>query len=302
MEWPVRSSIFIPAHKAAWVQKIVAHHPDAVVLDLEDAVTPLEKPAARLGVPPLLKHLHSNHIGTIVRMNPLEEGGADDLDAVVGPDLDAVMLPKAATVGQIRELDDLLTYYEGRAGMPRKSVAIMILPETAEGLQDARELVAASPRVRGTVCGVLGSGAAGDFAQALGIWPSEDGLEQNYIVSKLSLDSRAGGGLYPIACVNGVKIDRLDTVRELTARAKRFGCTGVLVIHPTHLPIVHDVFAPTEAEIQFYQGILAKMEETDAQGNGAVRYEGEMIDYAMIARARQVLRDAERTKRPVAAD
>jgi citrate lyase subunit beta/citryl-CoA lyase len=73
MEWPVRSSIFIPAHKASWVQKIVQYRPGAVVLDLEDAVTPLEKAAARKGVPQLLKMLHDNGIGTIVRMNPLEE-------------------------------------------------------------------------------------------------------------------------------------------------------------------------------------------------------------------------------------
>ncbi len=296
MDWPVRSSIFIPAHKDSWVQKIVQYRPGAVVLDLEDAVTPLEKPAARKGVPQLLKVLHANGIGTIVRMNPLDEGGTDDLEAIVHQDLDAVMLPKAATVAQLHELDELLTYYEGRSGMQRKSTAILILPETPEGMQDARQLVAASPRVRGTVCGVLGSGAAGDFAQALGIWPSEDGLEQNYIVSKLSLDSRAGGGMYPIACVNGVKIDKLDKVRELTVRAKTFGYTGVLVIHPSHLAIVHEVFTPTEAEIGFYRGILAKMEETDARGNGAVKYQGEMIDYAMIARARQVLRDAERLK------
>ncbi|MFT4069149.1 HpcH/HpaI aldolase/citrate lyase family protein [Paraburkholderia sp.] len=294
MEWPIRSSIFIPAHKSEWVHKIARYRPDAVVLDLEDAVAPHNKPAARLGVPDLLSVLHRNEIGTVVRINALEEGGELDLDAIVREDLDAVLLPKAATVAQVRELDTLLAYYEGRAGIKHGSVAILILPETAVGMQDARLLAQESPRVRGLVCGILGSGAAGDFAGALGIWPSESALEQTYIGSKLSLDSRAAGAMHPIAVVNGVKIEDLDKVSELTQRAKICGYTGVLVIHPTHLPIVQEAFAPTDKEVMFYQGIIDTMEKTDATGDGAVRYEGEMIDYAMLARAREVLRDAAR--------
>ncbi|HEF4735094.1 CoA ester lyase [Burkholderia multivorans] len=300
MEWPIRSSIFIPAHKVEWVRKILPYRPDAVVLDLEDAVAPHNKPAARQNVPALMQELQRNEIGTIVRINALEDGGEHDLDAIVCAHLDAVLLPKAATVAQVRELDALLTYYEGRARVARGTVAILVLPETAVGMQDARLLAQESKRVRGLVCGMLGSGAAGDFASALGIWPSESALEQTYIGSKLSLDSRAAGAQYPIAVVNGVKIEDLDKVAELTHRAKICGYTGVLVIHPTHLPIVQAAYAPTDREVTFYRGIIDRMKETDATGDGAVRYEGEMIDYAMLARAKEVLRDAERYEKVVA--
>ncbi|MGC4251824.1 MAG: hypothetical protein QM605_10310, partial [Sphingobium sp.] len=122
------------------------------------------------------------------------------------------------------------------------------------------------------------------------------GSEQNYIISKLALDSRAGGAMNPIGVVNGVGIDDLPKVRQLTQKAKTFGYTGVLVIHPSHLPIVQETFAPTEAELAFYRGVIAKMKETDATGDGAVRYEGQMIDYAMLARAEQVIAQAERRK------
>lgn len=302
MEWPIRSSIFIPAHKTEWVHKVAQYRPDAAVLDLEDAVAPHNKPAARKGVPALLEALHRSRIGALVRINALEDGGELDLEAIVCKHLDGVVLPKAASVAQVRELDALLTYYEGHAGLARGAVAILILPETAQGMQDARMLAAESKRVRGLVCGVLGSGAAGDFAGALGIWPTESALEQVYIGSKLSLDSRAAGAMYPIAVVNGVKIEDLDKVRELTQRARICGYTGVLVIHPSHLPIVQEVFAPTAQEVAFYQGILDKMKETDAIGDGAVRYEGEMIDYAMIARAQEVLRDAQRFNKNLHSD
>jgi citrate lyase subunit beta/citryl-CoA lyase len=294
MEWPVRSLLFIPAHKVSWAAKAGQYRPGAVVLDVEDAVPPHLKAEARAGVPAVIKQLQGEGIGGIVRINALEEGGVDDLGAIVSPGLDAVMLPKARTVAQIRELDDLLSFNEGRAGLPRRTVGILILPETSEGIQDARELAAGSPRVRGIVSGVLGSGAAGDFAQALGIWPTESGLEQNYVISKLSLDSRAAGAKFPIGVVNGVKIDQLEKVRELTLKAKLFGYTGVVVIHPSHLEIVNEIFTPTQREVDFYEGIIAKMKEAEAAGSGAVRFEGEMIDYAMIARAKQVLEDAKR--------
>ncbi|MEX3764890.1 CoA ester lyase [Paraburkholderia phenoliruptrix] len=297
MEWPLRSLLFIPAHKVDWARKVARHRPDAVVLDLEDAVPPHIKADARAGVSAVFEELHQNDIGTFVRINALEEGGDLDLSAIVHEHLDGVMLPKADSVDQVRELDSLLTYYEGRAGLPKGVLSILILPETATGMHDARQLAAASPRVKGITGAVLGTGAAGDFATALGIWPSQSGVEQNYIVSKLSLDSRAAGAMYPIAVVNGVQIDDLPTVKELALRAKVSGYTGVLVIHPTHLAVVHEVFTPTDEEVRYYQGILDAMNETEQKGNGAVRFGGEMIDYAMIARAKQFLRDAERFKK-----
>ncbi|MBF8668351.1 CoA ester lyase [Pseudomonas putida] len=297
MDWPLRSLLFIPAHKVDWAQKASRYRPDAVVLDLEDAVPPHLKAGARAAVAQVFEELHSHNIRTFVRINALEEGGGEDLAAIVHKNLDGVMLPKANSVDQIRELDSLLTYHEGRVGLERGVTSILILPETAVGMHDARLLAGASKRVKGITGAVLGTGAAGDFATALGIWPSQGGLEQNYIVSKLSLDSRAAGAMYPIAVVNGVQIDDLAMVKTLAYRAKESGYTGILVIHPSHLAVVHEVFAPSEEEVEYYQGIIDTIRTQEQEGNGAVRFKGEMIDYAMIARAKQFLKDAERFKK-----
>lgn len=291
--WPLHSMLFIPAHKLDWVRNVARFAPDSVVIDLEDAVPPPLKKEARGMAREGIAFLEKAGIPAFVRINAWSEGGPDDVVAVAAKGFSGVMLPKARDVGQIRELDATLSYAEGAAGLPFRSVAIMPLPETAEGLQDARDLAAASSRCKGVI-GIVGGAVSGDVARAMGFRPTLEGTEQLYLASKMVLDSRAGGAPYPMASIIGTALDDLDAVRRLVTRAKALGFSGAVLIHPSHVKVANEVFAPTPEEVEYFSGLVEAMREGERRGDGAVRYRGLMIDYAMLPEAEAVLREAKR--------
>lgn len=291
--WPLRSLLFIPAHKTDWVQRVGRFKPDAVVLDLEDAVPHAMKREARALCRDSIGLLKAQSIPAFVRINSWDQGGQDDVLAVATAGFSGVMLPKAHTVGQIRELEIALAYVEGREGLTLGSVTIMPLPETAQGLADARDLVAASQRCRSLV-GVAGGALEGDVARAMGFRPTLEGREQLYLASKMVLDARAGGAQWPMASIMGVPIDDLAAVRALALSAKAIGFSGAVLIHPSHVAVANEVFAPTPEEVEYNAGLVAAMKVAESNGDAAIRYRGAMVDYAMLPRAHQVLRDAER--------
>jgi citrate lyase subunit beta/citryl-CoA lyase len=157
----------------------------------------------------------------------------------------------------------------------------------------ACDLAKASTRVRG-IHGALSGPVSGDFARAFGFRATADGVEQLFLASKLVLDSRAGGAMYPLAGIFGTAQDDLPAVERLIRRARDLGYTGVAVMHPTHVPIANEVFRPTAEEIDYFEGLLKAFEDAEKAGLGAVAYRGAMVDYAMLPLAREVLAEARR--------
>jgi citrate lyase subunit beta/citryl-CoA lyase len=291
--WPIRSALFVPAHRRDWVGKAIRVKPGAAVLDIEDSVPPQFKPQAMDNLKSEIAELRSAGVGAFVRIQPLHDGTAPEVAAAVTEGLTAIVLPKVATPAEIQTLADMLSYYEGKAGVTYGSTGILPLPETAEGMFAARDLAKASTRVRG-IHGALSGPVSGDFARAFGFRATADGLEQAYLASKLVLDSRAGGAMYPIAGIFGTAQDDLPAVERLIRRARDFGYTGVAVMHPTHVTVANAVYKPTPEEVAYFQGLLAAFEAAEKAGLGAVSYQGAMVDYAMLPLAREVLADAKR--------
>lgn len=294
--WPLRSMLFVPGHMADRVRKTPRYQPDAVVVDLEDSVPPDHKPRAREIATDNIAFLQVEGLPAIVRINAMAEGAPDDVAACMSPGLTAVMLPKADNVAEIARLHDLLSYHEGRAKIPHGQVAIIPIPETARGLQNAHELAATSPRVAGLLTAV-GGPIAGDIARAAGLRPTVSGDEQAYLQSKIVLDSRSAGARFPIAGIIGTPLHDLKMVEDLVRRAKAFGFAGAALIHPDHVRIANDVFRPTAEEVEYFEGMLAAFAEAERAGKGAVSYRGAMIDYAMLPTAREVVAEARRKPR-----
>lgn len=291
--WPIRSALFVPAHRRDWVAKALRVSPGAVVLDIEDSVPPEHKPAAMRYLKEEIAELHAAGVGAFVRINPLSERTVEEVAAAVTEGCTALVLPKTASVAEIHRLHDLLSYAEGRAGVAHGSVGILPLPETAEGMYAARDLAAASPRVKG-IHGALSGPVSGDFARAFGFRATAEGTEQLYLGSKLVLDSRAGGAPYPIAGIFGTPQNDLAAVERLIRRARDLGYSGVAVMHPTHVAVANAVFRPTPEEVAYFEGLLAAFEAAEKAGQGAVSYQGAMVDYAMLPLAREVLAEAKR--------
>ena len=291
--WPIRSALFVPAHRRDWVGKAIRVSPGAAVLDIEDSVPPEFKPQAMEYLKSEIAELKAAGVGAFVRIQPLHAGTAAELAAAVTDGLTAIVLPKARSAGDITRLHDLLSYAEGRAGLEHGVTGILPLPESAEGMRDASALAAASPRVRG-IHGALSGPVSGDFAQAFGFRATADGIEQLYLGSKLVLDSRAAGAMYPIAGIFGTPMDDLAATERLIRRARDLGYTGVAVMHPSHVAIANAVFRPTPEEVAYFEGLLKAFEDAEKSGLGAVKYQGAMVDYAMLPLAREIVAEARR--------
>ena len=293
--WPIRSALFVPAHRRDWVGKALRVSPHAVVLDIEDSVPPQFKPQAMAYLQSEIHELRDAGVGAFVRIQPLYDGTAGEIDAAVTEGLTAIVMPKVATPEEIRRVHDLLSHAEGRAGLPLGTVGITPLPETAQGMYDAYNLAKASPRVRG-IHGAISGPVSGDFARAFGFRATTGGDEQLYLASKLVLDSRAAGAMYPIAGIFGTAQDDLPAVERLIRKARDIGYTGVSVMHPTHVAIANAAFRPTPQEVAYFTGLLEAFEAAEKAGLGAVSYQGAMVDYAMLPLAKEVLAEAARNR------
>lgn len=289
--------LFTPGHKLDWIKKTPRYDPDAIVIDLEDAVPPAEKVAARAITKEGIGFLKSVGIGAFVRLN--QETIFDDVVGIMTPGLTGVCRSKLANAAEIRELADCLTYAEGKAGMPRGSVDIVAIPEMAEGMSDIRSLCKASPRVKSVMTAIIDRMSddvvfQGDTALAHNFLPTKEGYEQFYFTSKCVLESRGAGAPYPVATLIGTKIGDDEAARKIARRIKSFGFTGIVCIHPSHVAVANEIMRPSAKDIEFQVGVLRAMKEAEAKGEWAVNFRGIMIDKANVAIAEGVLAEARR--------
>ena len=281
-----RSALFVPGHKPDWVPKAVRAGADMLILDLEDSVPVPDKARARGLVRESLDALAAEGQDRSVRINGFATGlTLDDLEAIVCPALQAVRLPKVESADDLRELDALLTHLEKRAGMEPGTVATPLDLETAGAMRDACDILRASPRATSMM---LGCGPGGDAARAVGYQWTKGGTQTHYLRSRAVLDARAAGVEYPMVS-SWWDIRDLDGLRADAALNRRFGFRGMVVMHPTHVPIVNETFTPNEAELAHARGLIAAMEAAEREGSAAVTYEGDMVDYAMVTTARELL-------------
>ena len=281
-----RSALFVPGHKPDWVPKAVRAGADLLILDLEDSVPVPDKARARGLVRESLDALADQGQDRSVRINGFATGlTLDDLEAIMCPALQAVRLPKVESAADLRELDALLTHLEKRAGMEPGTVATPLDLETAGAMRDACDILRASLRATSMM---LGCGPGGDAARAVGYQWTKGGTQTHYLRSRAVLDARAAGVEYPMVS-SWWDIRDLDGLRADAALNRRFGFRGMVVMHPTHVPIVNETFTPNEAELAHARGLIAAMETAERSGSAAVTYEGDMVDYAMVTTARELL-------------
>lgn len=281
---PLRSLLFMPGNRQRMLEKGPTAGADALLPDLEDSV-PLEEKAAARG---LLHGYIPNHAGhtIFVRTNGLSSGETrQDLEAVVGPGLAGIFLPKAESADEIRQVAAWLDELESAAGLPSGQVEVVVMLESALGVLRAYEIASASPRVA-SLC--FASAENGDLQTDLGCDWSHEGTEMLYARSKVILDARAAGVDYPL---DGVYAD-LENESGLiadTTLSKRLGYRGRTVIHPRQIEPVNVIYTPSPDELAYYERLLATFEAATAEGRASAAFEGKMIDYAMAARARRVL-------------
>ena len=266
-----RSYLFVPGDRPERFAKALATAADAVVLDLEDAVAPTAKEAARAAVSACLAETAQAE-RLVVRVNDESTRWYDaDLAMLRDRRAPAVMLPKADRADTVARV---------RGGCPE--IAVLPLVESARGVLASEEL-AVAPGVQrlvfGTIDYALDMGIEGELAATLGLDAAS---------ARLAIASRAAGIGSPVAGVT-VAIDDAAALVADFARARALGFGAKLCIHPKQVAVVHAALAPTAEELAWAHRVLAA---ADAAGGAAVQLDGRMVDKPVIERARRIVQRA----------
>ena len=281
-----RSRIYIPGNRPRMIAKGPLFGADAVILDLEDSVPPEEKDAARILVSMAIKNMDFGNTEVMVRINPLNVCGEDDLKRVLPAGPDSIVLPKCERPEDVIRVEEIIRLVE-----PPKKVAILPLIETAKGLINAYEIARASPLVEALTFG------GEDFTRDIGATRTREGKEIFLARSMLVIAAKAAGVQALDTVFSDVKDD--EGLREDTEAIKQMGFDGKAAIHPGQIEIIHEVFTPTPGEIQHAVDVLYAAEQARNKGSGVAVLKGKMIDVPVIKRAEKVVEIAERLGIPL---
>jgi len=275
----VRSALFTPGTEAAWLRAAVAGDADACIFDLEDAVTAGRIEEARQIVADAAREVRQP--GRVwVRVHAAASHlMPDDLRALPLSDVGAVMVPKVDGPADLQACRSALAEAAGGGAL-----ALVPLIESAAGALSC-PAIATEPQV---VCLAFGRF---DLAADLGVDPDHDGPALVAARGRVILASRAAG-LPPPLDAPWVRVKDLDGLRAAAERSRQEGFGGMLAIHPTHIPVIHDVFRPSGDEVRWAKETVDAAEREAAAGRGAFTAGGNMVDEAMVRRARRILEEA----------
>jgi citrate lyase subunit beta/citryl-CoA lyase len=283
--------LFVPGTRTSWIDKAIASGADAIILDLEDSVPPAGKAMARADVKVALAEFADADVIRLVRTNGWSTGQlVADLVSIVGPGLDGICLPKADSAVQVQSLALVLEEFELQRGLPTGEIEIFPTLETARGMKDAFEICASSPRVK-RISGVTHSSPNGDYYLAMGSRWDPSGIETLVSGQQIVMAGRAAG-LESIICGPVTAISDLRHVHATIERGRKFGANAGMVIHPSHVPIINEIFSPTLEEIALAQAIVAAMAEAATRGEAVCTVDETMVDLAHLKNSEEVIRRA----------
>jgi citrate lyase subunit beta/citryl-CoA lyase len=276
-----RSLLFVPVNVDRFVDKAHERGADAVQLDLEDSVPLAEKAHARTLVAEAAAKVRRGGADVVVRINRPWRMALRDLEAAIGPDVDAIALPKVAGAQHVRLVAEVLDELELERGLEAGRTQLICMIETADAFFQAHEIAAAHERIVALNLG------AEDFALSVGMLPEPDGL--HYPKVSIVIAARAAG-ILPLGFIGTVaEYKDLDAYRATIRRSRRLGFRGSSCIHPAQVAILNEEFAPGAEEIAQAEGMLEAYDRAIAEGRGSVEYEGKMIDVPIVERARELL-------------
>jgi citrate lyase subunit beta/citryl-CoA lyase len=289
-----RSELAVPGSSPEMFEKALNSKADYIFLDLEDAVSPMDKITARQNVIKGLKELNWREKGkTIsVRINSPDTHYMykDIIDIVeeVGDKLDTILLPKAGTASDVYMIDCLLTQIETNKKLKNK-IGIECLIETALGMSNIKEIAKSSERLEALHFGVA------DYAASLrartvvigGLNPDYPGDQWHHGLSQLVMTCRA----YGLRAIDGPfgDFNDPDAYVEAAKRGAAIGIEGKWAIHPSQIELANKVFSPPSSEVTKAKRILEELDKAAKAGKGAAQLDGRMIDAASARMAENIV-------------
>ena len=281
-----RSMLFLPGNTPNMLINGHCLGSDALIFDLEDAVSPAEKDAARILVRNTMRYMDLRGCEVIIRINSTDTPyWKKDLDTIMPQKPNLILLPKTGSPKDILEVDAYMTALEEKLGLEKNTVGLMALIETALGVENSFAIATSSDRVKALFLG------AEDLTADLRCKRTKEGREIEYARTRLVAAARAAGvDVYdtPFTDVNddeGILVD--------TELAKALGFTGKASISPRHVEVINQVFSPTEKEIDYAYEVMEAITLAKQQGRGVIALRGKMIDAPSVARAQQTIAAAE---------
>jgi len=287
----MRSLLFVPADGGMKLDKAMASGADAIIVDLEDSISPEGKTEARRSAADFLRGAAQalQRPRLIVRINGLASGLTDaDLDAIVPGRPDGIMLPKAEGGGDVTHLDAKLLAREATSVLAEGSIKVLaIATETASALFLAGSFRGASGRLEGLTWG------AEDLSAELGALATRDAdgrlLDIYRLARALCL---AGAAAAQVQAIDTVMVEFRDlaALRRETEQARRDGFTGKMAIHPAQVPVINEIFTPTPEQIAEARAVIAAFAANP--GKGTIGIDGVMHDRPHLERAKRLLAHA----------
>ena len=266
----MKTWLFVPGNEPDKLQKALNNSADVVIVDWEDAVAPNQKELARQVTHDILTTLKSKS-RIVLRINSFTtEAYTQDIEAMDDLPISAVMLAKVSEPEEVQELAEI--------GYP-----VIPLIESALAIENAYQIAKAHPMVERLVLGTM------DLMADLGAQWEPDGPSLHYLRSRILVAGQAAGlvgsidGVYPL-------LNDLSGLHQEATTARKMGFAGKLIIHPRQIEVVHQVFSPTQEEIEEALNTIATFDEAVAAGRSAIRIGERMVDPPMVIWAQNTLR------------
>jgi len=274
------SRLYLPGNSPSMMLNAGIHHPNGIILDLEDSVAPEKKSEARLLVRNALCQVDFYGSERMVRINQLP-GGLDDLEDVVPHKVHMLLIPKCERGSQVKQVEEKVRAILQGRGQDRE-IYLMPIIESCLGVENAFEIAKASDLVSSLAIGLE------DYTADLGVMRTEEGLESLYARTRLVNACKAAG----IQAIDSVYSDvaNMEGLRKNVLQSKALGFEGMGCIHPRQVPVIHEGFAPVEEEIEKAERIVEAFNEAESKGLGVIALGTKMIDPPVVKRAQKTLK------------
>ncbi|MBP6672719.1 MAG: citrate lyase ACP [Bacteroidetes bacterium] len=274
-----RTRLYLPGNEPHYFLNAALHRPDAVILDLEDSVSPSEKDSARIMVKHALQQVNFGSAERMVRINQLPMGLEDlrtlDLDLI-----HTILIPKCETAEQIKEIDETVNAICAEQGIKRRNLLLPII-ESALGVQNAFAIATAC----GWICGL--SIGLEDYTADIGVERTVSGKESLFARCAVINAAKAAG----VQALDSVFSDVNDDagLLESVVEAKSLGFEGKGCIHPRQIRLIHQGFAPSQREVEYARRVVDAFREAQRNGSGVTVLGSKMIDAPVVKRAHHIL-------------
>ncbi|MFZ0900828.1 MAG: aldolase/citrate lyase family protein [Candidatus Sulfotelmatobacter sp.] len=278
-----RSRLYVPGSEPKYFINAALHGADAIILDLEDSVHPSEKDAARLLVRNALRAVDFLQCERMVRINQLPLG-LEDLEEIVPESPDLILIPKVETPGQVIDASQKIAEIKANYGITRP-IWLMPILESALGIEKTYEIATASGEIVALTIGLE------DYTADLGVVKTATGAESLFARQRM-VNAAHAAGVQAIDSVFG-DVGDMDALRAWALTSRAMGFEGMGCVHPLQIPVIHEAFAPTPAEIEKARRIVAAYNEAQQKGLGVVSLGSKMIDPPVVQRALKLMARAQ---------